>query len=111
MKGIGNDDQISFIEVNYQKPSEYIKFYEEEFNIWGKVKRKEGFYKDLGYGLERIDNIPFGMVVNNKTMIVKAHINVEFSNGRVKTIYFNTDEEMNLFLKREFQGKNWRIFD
>lgn len=112
MTGIGNDNQIVYIQVNEEKICEYITHLEEKKGLFGNIIRKEGFYYTyLGINPIKLNDMPMYFTAINNKVIRKPHIIIEYSNGKDKTINFNTDKDMHLFLIREFQGRNWREFD
>ncbi len=115
MKGLGNDNQISYIQVNIQQPCKNIRYEEEKKGLFGKIIREEGFYilKENPFYNEYVKmiEIPSYILINGKVAIEKPHIVIEYSNNREEKIYFNTDKDMNVFIKREFQGKNWRVLN
>lgn len=119
MRGLGNNNQIVYVEVHKQSPSRDILYLKEKRNFLGNIKRKEGFYKfgtihigDLGVhqSITFVDIIPSNIFINGNIALEKSHIIIEYSNGRRENMYFNSDEEMIVYVKREFQGREWREF-
>lgn len=108
MKGLYNKNQIVFIKINEQKPSDDVKFYEQKRSFLGNISLEEGFYSSVLGRLIKFDDILDGMFINQKTIIVKSNIVLEFSSGREQIIYFNSNEEMYLHIKREFQEGFWK---
>lgn len=113
MKGLGNDNQIAYIQIHKEDIYPNIKYYEQVRNFWGQITVEEGFYKNSTHynQLMRVNKLNDGLVYSDKIVLEKSHIILEYSNGREEKIYFNSDKEMYVYLKREFQGNYWRKFD
>ncbi len=112
MKKLGNDNQICFVFINEETLVKNIKYYQEK-KVFGIVWREEGFYKVSSFDepLIPINGTPSNCFVSDKNMMKKANILIEYSSGRKEKIYFNTNKEMYVYIKREFQGNNWRRFE
>lgn len=115
MKGLGNDNQIAYIQVNKQRVSSEITYKEQKRNFFGKIIREEGFYYlDCSYFnnlIEEVITIPSHIIISGKIVFEKSHVVIEYINGRDKKIYFNSEQEMIVYIKREFQGREWRIYE
>lgn len=110
MNGLGNKNQIVYIEICPQKPSDKIIYKNKKTFLWLELI-SEGFHSNENNILKKVINVPEGMLVNGKMMIIKAHLIIEFSSGRKITEYFNSNEEMYIYLKREFQGREWKEYN
>ncbi len=113
MKGLGNDNQIVYVQVNKQQISKSISYF-DAVKMFGITVFSEGFYRNINNrssSLVKIESIPNNFFVNDKIMFEKANIVIEYSNGRKEKIYFNSDNDMDIYLKREFQGRWWRVIE
>lgn len=109
MKAIGNNNNLVYVDINYEQLSKNISFKEEKKNFFGQIKIEEGFYF-LDYIIsDKLPNTVF--LKDDNTVYDKPYINLEYNNGRVHTIYFESDKEMILYIKREFQSSNWKYLE
>lgn len=111
MIGIGNDEQIVYIKVNDKKPLDNLIYVKGIKGFLGIFQRQEGFYYLDEYSeFTYLDKIPPHILINGKVALEKCNIIIEYSNGREKKIHFDTEKQRDLYIKRQFQGRNWRIF-
>ncbi len=111
MRAIGNDNQICHVQINKQSVSTDIAYYDEVKSIFGNIARQEGFYYIHFSSKKPLDKIPSYIFINGTIALEKSHIIIEYSNERRERVYFNSDEEMYLYIKREFRGTHWRIYE
>lgn len=101
-----NIDQICSIEsVLKERNSWYV--YKKEIKFLGIKLRKEGFYiYDEFIRTEKISENIYLLIEDNKVYL-KPHIIMKMSNGELDRKFFETEEDLNVFVYNLTNRNNW----
>lgn len=109
-----NKEQVCYIETYENQKYWKIRYFEEK-KFLGFITQKEGFYIIDGNVWQTdwkiLKKVPDFVVLKDKIAYRKPYIKMYLSGGEYCEMDFNTPEEMHVFLKREFQGNNWKLIE
>lgn len=111
-----NKKELVSIEIFLEEKSNTIYYKEEKKSWWGKITQSgyyEKYYSVFGEWRERYLGKKLPNIVNIKNNIIfdKPYLILLFSNNKKASMMFNTDKELNLYIKRNFQNIDWIDID
>jgi hypothetical protein len=98
-----NVDQICVMRVHRKTPHRYIEW-RSAFKIFGITLSQEGFYYVfVGSEYRSIEDINSDcrLRIEDKTVYYKPHVELEMSNDRTTTVWFENEAELDAFINSE----------
>jgi len=92
-----NIEQLIKVTLHEQLKHYEYRFFKEERYWFKVVKTKEGFYqRDIFTGWKLISRLPSNLHLIDGVVYYKPHIDFKFSDGSVKTTFFETVDKATL---------------
>ena len=108
-KTIYNKNFIEYIEIFPERIADDIFYQEEKKNFFGVIKQEEGYFLKKRYPVspKKLDKIPNGYVIKNNNDIYEKPCLVIHYINIIQKIHFNTEKELEVYVKRNFQDDYW----
>lgn len=106
---IYNKNQIVSIQSFEESLDMKYVFMPEKKGVLGFGAKEEGIYIN-GFQDEiyLLNNVPLNHVKRGNRIYFKPRIVITYSNSQTETIFFNSKEDREAYLKKEFYENNWR---